>query len=65
MNCNINSSVLHDINAFNQIGTNATVLSTLNVVGDVNTSGLSVFTMNSNIDKLNATSTTLLTYLII
>ncbi len=28
-------------------------LSTLNIVGDVNTSGLSVFTMNSNITNLN------------
>ena len=34
-------------------------LSTLNVVGDRNTSGLSVFTMNTNINNLNATSTTI------
>jgi hypothetical protein len=37
----------------------ATCLSTLNVVGNVNASGLSVFTMNSNIDNLNNTSTTI------
>ncbi len=46
-----------------KFATIATVLSILNVVGDVNTSGLSVFTMNYNIDNLNATSTTLLTYI--
>ena len=36
-----------------------TCLSTLNVVGDVNTSGLSVFTINSNVNNLNSTSNTI------
>ena len=31
MNCNINSSGLYDVNAYNLTATNATVLSTLNV----------------------------------
>ncbi len=33
MNCNINSSGLYDVNAYNLIATNATVLSSLNVSG--------------------------------
>ena len=35
MNYNINSSGLYDVNAYNLIATNATVLSTLNVNGNI------------------------------
>jgi hypothetical protein len=39
MNCNINSSGLSDINSYNLITTNATVLSSLNVAGNIIGSG--------------------------
>jgi hypothetical protein len=66
MNYNINSSGLYDVNAYNLIATNATVLSSLTVNGstlatDNNLNNLSPYT-KLNIDNLNATSTTLLTY---
>ena len=35
MNCNINSSGLYDVDAYNLTATNATVLSTLNVNGNI------------------------------
>jgi len=56
-NSNLNSSL--NVSGATTLNNSTTCLSTLNVVGDVNTSGLSVFTMNSNITNLNNTSTTI------
>jgi hypothetical protein len=46
MNCNINSYGLYDINAFNFIATNATVLSSLNVAGNIIGSGTALSNLN-------------------
>jgi len=46
MNCNINSSGLYDVNAYNLITTNATVLSTLNVAGNIIGSGTALSNLN-------------------
>ena len=56
MNYNINSSGLYDVNAYNLIATNATVLSSLTVNGstlatDNNLNNLSTYT-KLNIDKI-------------
>jgi hypothetical protein len=46
MNCNINSSGLYDVNSYNLIATNATVLSTLNVAGNIIGSGTALTNLN-------------------
>jgi hypothetical protein len=46
MNCNINSSGLYDVNSYNLIATNATVLSTLNVAGNIIGSGTALSNLN-------------------
>ena len=46
MNCNINSSGLYDVNAYNLTATNATVLSTLNVSGNIIGSGTALSNLN-------------------
>ncbi len=46
MNCNINSSGLYDINTYNVIATNATVLSTLYVAGNIIGSGTARSNLN-------------------
>jgi hypothetical protein len=46
MNCNINSSGLYDINSYNLTATNATVLSTLNVAGNIIGSGTALSNLN-------------------
>ena len=46
MNCNINSSGLYDVNAYNLIATNATVLSSLTVNGDIIGSGTALTNLN-------------------
>ena len=46
MNCNVNSSGLYDINSYNVTTTNATVLSTLNVAGDITGSGTTFSNLN-------------------
>ena len=48
MNFNINSSGLYDVNAYNLIATNATVLSTLNVAGNIIGSGTALTNLNYN-----------------
>ena len=53
------SSTLLTINNPMIVGA-TTMNSTLNVISNINTSGLSVFSMNSNINNLQATSTTTL-----
>ena len=68
MNSNINSSGLYDVNAYNLIATNATVLSSLTVNGstlatETNVNNLSTYT-KLNIDRLNAKSTTIFNNLI-
>ena len=64
MNYNINSSGLYDVNAYNLIATNATVLSSLTVNGSTlatqtNLNNVSTYS-KLNIDNLNTTSTTIL-----
>jgi hypothetical protein len=56
---NINVGKILNVSGTTTLNNSVTCLSSLNVVGDINTSGLSVFTMNSNINNLNATSTTI------
>ena len=46
MNSNINSSGLYDVNSYNLITTNATVLSTLNVAGNIIGSGTALTNLN-------------------
>ena len=46
MNSNINSSGLYDVNSYNLITTNATVLSTLNVAGNIIGSGTALSNLN-------------------
>ncbi len=46
MNCNINSSGLYDVNAYNLTATNATVLSNLNVAGNIIGSGTTLSNLN-------------------
>ena len=46
MNSNINSSGLYDVNSYNLITTNATVLSTLNVAGNIIGSGTALTSLN-------------------
>jgi hypothetical protein len=46
MNRNINSSELYDVNSYNLTATNATVLSTLNVAGNIIGSGTALSNLN-------------------
>ena len=46
MNSNMNSSGLYDVNSYNLITTNATVLSTLNVAGNIIGSGTALSNLN-------------------
>jgi hypothetical protein len=70
MNYNINSSGLYDVNAYNLTAYNATILSTLNVNGNVLGSNNALFqnpitcisslnvSGNSNLNNLNVSGTT-------
>ena len=51
MTGNIYASANLNISGTTLLRNALTCLSTLNVVGDVNTSGLSVFTINSNVNN--------------
>ena len=46
MNSNINSSGLYDVNSYNLTTTNATILSTLNVAGNIIGSGTALSNLN-------------------
>ena len=46
MNCNINSSGLYNVDSYNLTTTNATVLSTLNVAGNIIGSGTALSNLN-------------------
>ncbi len=46
MNYNINSSGIYDVNSYNLISKNATILSSLNVAGDLIGSGTALFNLN-------------------
>jgi hypothetical protein len=46
MNCNINSFGLYGFDAYNLIGTNATIFSTLNVAGNIIGSGTALSNLN-------------------
>jgi hypothetical protein len=56
-NTTINSTL--NVSGFTTLSNNTTIKTSLNVVGDIPTSGLPVFTMNSNTNNLNATPTSI------